>query len=102
MPRAKRERILRHLILCVLLLLLGLGGYRAFAWNPKYDLQRVQGLTPDEVIARLGQPDFDPRKQGWNEKEWGPLQFDYNEFFGKGYLLTFENNHVVRVNRGRK
>jgi len=85
----------------------------AMRFLPRYQEKNLLGLSPDQVIARLGEPDYDPRKAfplkgkpstGWNttqpswtsEEESGPLVLGY-------YLrwttcrIEFHNDHVVNV-----
>jgi hypothetical protein len=84
--------------------------------DPMMNMKHLGGLTPDQVIARLGSPRWgDPRKPQPNslDKPWtpdqeavrGPLTFYYYSRYrwrGFSYEIIFENNHVVRVLIGHK
>jgi hypothetical protein len=67
-------------------------------WEPKYDLKNLSGLTPDQVVQRLGPPWFDPRAtDGWkSEQENGPLALGYRSG-AYGIVIRFNNNKVVSV-----
>jgi hypothetical protein len=41
--------------------LVGIYFYWAARPDPRFTLANLQGLTPDQVIARLGPPEFDSR-----------------------------------------
>ncbi|HEY1685504.1 MAG TPA: hypothetical protein VGG19_12130 [Tepidisphaeraceae bacterium] len=76
--------------------------------EPAYQLKNLQGLTPSEVIKRLGTPWNDPRVVPWyasksttwhvwkNEEEDGPLYIDYVEGWDM-CVIGFHNNQVVSV-----
>jgi hypothetical protein len=80
---------------------------------PRYRERNLLGLTHQQVIARLGQPDFDPSKPypfkgqpsaGWtttrpewtSEAECGPLLIGYNLGW-TSCRIEFHNDHVVSV-----
>jgi len=100
------------ILLSVLLIYLVWGAFP----NPRMNMQELGGLTPDQVVARLGSPHYDPRKlpHPWTPEreakgEDGPLTLCYgdSDFFpwrwrGFGYAVVFENNQVVRVQVGSK
>jgi hypothetical protein len=67
-------------------------------WEPKYDLKNLSGLTPDQVVQRLGPPWFDPRRdEGWkSEKESGLLVLAYRSGT-YGIVIRFNNNKVVSI-----
>jgi hypothetical protein len=97
----KQYRLLgRPVTPLLLLLLLGLilvvqTGALMFIW-PSYSERNLLGLTPDEVINRLGKPSMDPRRLGWREDRDGPLFLNY----GWNWTTTsikFENGHAVQV-----
>lgn len=105
----KNPRV-RRWIIGVLLVLLGIYIYWGSKPDPRFTLVNLQGLTPDEVIARLGPPDVDPRLPKWGS--WTPqnkygelLIFTYRsgwDWRGFNYGVVFENNHVVKVSVGAK
>jgi hypothetical protein len=72
-------------------------------WEPKYDLRNLVGLTPAQVVQRLGPPSFDPRvTDGWkSEQEDGPLSLGYTSGV---YSITirFNNDRVFRVDHYTK
>lgn len=93
--------------------------------DPRYTMQNLGGLTPDQVIARLGPPPFpgdprqgdreDPKQKPWTpelEGELGPLQFYYHDngktavwippHNGHEYGIIFKNGHVAEVLVGSK
>jgi len=76
----------------------------------RFSYEKLNGLTPGQVIGRVGPPDYDERKDTWNpwtsEKEksgkCGPLRFYYEDrhsWRGIEYGIEFEDNHVVLVQR---
>jgi len=90
--------------------------------DPVVSMDAIGGLTPEQVISRLGPPDSDPRnpvrgappgyKPWTSEAEDGPLQLLYNDgdfpdsffhpHFGHDYSIIFENGRVSQVVCGRK
>ena len=68
-------------------------------YSPRYGEAALAGKTPDQVIAQLGPPGYDPRKHGWsNERNDGPLFFTYKG--GWAYCrIMFKDGKVVRVDR---
>ena len=83
-----------------------------WSWLPdsRITIEKLRGLTPDQVVARLGSPRHDPRKpqlDGWTpaqEPQLGPLMFGYYDYSlaGREYLIIFEDNKVVEVRTGTK
>jgi hypothetical protein len=77
-------------------------------WQARFSIDNLRGLTPDEVISRLGPPDLDPRlpefggpwKAGDDQKR-GALFFDYSAY-GWVYSIVFKNNHAYMIASGRK
>lgn len=74
-------------------------------WEPKYDLKNLTGLTPAQVVQRLGTPYYDPRlpsTNGWkNEQVDGPLALAYRS--GVYYItIRFSGDKVVRVDHYTK
>jgi hypothetical protein len=71
-------------------------------WEPKYDLKNLVGLTPAQVVGRLGPPDFDSRGNGWkSEAEDGPLSLAYKS--GTYWVaIRFSHGKVVRVDHTQK
>jgi hypothetical protein len=68
-------------------------------WWPDYSERDLLGLTPEQVIARLGPPDGDPRQHGWRtEDKDGPLEFGYGWNWAE-MLIDFTENHVTRVSK---
>jgi hypothetical protein len=88
--------------------------------DQQMSLEKLHGLTPEEVISKLGTPRYDPRVPDprypqvhtWSperESTAGPLQLEYNDqrfllcrWRGFGYMIGFENNHVSNVDVGAK
>jgi hypothetical protein len=69
---------------------------------PEYSEGSLVGLTPDQVIERLGPPwGGDPRKHGWEESRDGPLLFEY-EWNWTSTTIQFRENQVEHVWRGSK
>jgi hypothetical protein len=57
------------LIILVLVLILTSWVYLGVRSDPRITIDKLRGLTPNEVISRLGQPDVDPRLPamgGWS------------------------------------
>lgn len=116
----KHLKIVRNTIL-VLIVALALAYIVWGAYpDPRMNMAELGGLTPDEVIARVGPPRIDPRKtplyknpdghlETWNadlaaKGAYGPLTFIYNDsgsflcrWQGYEYALVFKNNRVARV-----
>jgi hypothetical protein len=79
--------------------------------DPKFGIDNLRGLTPDQVIQRLGPPTSDPRRPefgGWTpslEPKDGPLVFIYDEnrgWAGWGHGIVFDNGKVSKVVDGHK
>ena len=74
--------------------------------SPAYRERHLLGLTPDEVVRRLGKPDFDPRyPPGWKPGEppyWqdeakdGPLHLGYAQGWNR-CVIRFEGGRVSSV-----
>ena len=95
----------------ILLLAAGIYFYAGARPDPRFSLTTLQGMTPEQVISRLGPPRIDqrlPQWGGWNarsENELGPLKFYYYDRYGwKGYeyAIIFKDNHVADVRYGTK
>src|ERR1700678_1451579 len=65
----KKPRVGRWII-GILLVLIGIYIYWGSKPDPRFTLAKLQGLTPDQVITRLGPPDMDPRLPKWGG--WTP------------------------------
>ena len=116
--RAKwRRRVAARVGFAALLLL----SISCFIWgkypDPRFQTSKLIGLTPEEVIQRLGPPRVDPRiakpKPYWpreapwspdNEAVQGPLRFYYydHRWMGFEYGIIFEHNRVSKVMVGSK
>lgn len=94
----------------VIILLVLLAIYIAWGANPdpRFALDKLQGLTPDEVIAQLGPPLEDPRLPkfgGWTPQTGIPLILSYRgglEWQDFYYGIVFDKNHVTKVNVATK
>ena len=93
----------RTLLLLVLLLALLTGGawFHLDRFDPRITTENLQGQTPEEVIANLGPPRFDPRDAGWRETADEPLYLYYSGPLSQRYAIEFANGRVVRVKRAR-
>jgi hypothetical protein len=78
-------------------------------WLPRYSEKNLLGLTPNQVVERLGPPSYDPRRAlfgstrpGWtNEEQDGPLVLGYY----RGWTtvsIEFKNERVVAVWKSEK
>ena len=87
-----------------LLVLFAVVSFRLFRFDPRFSLSHLRGHTPDQIISELGPPDFDPRTTTppWDEKEDGPIVFDYHGPMFQEYAIIFGNNRVVEVKRTTK
>lgn len=69
-------------------------------WEPKYDSRNLVGLTPDQVVQRLGPAWYDPRRvgpRGWqSEQRDGPLSLAYRSGVF-GVTIDFRDNKVFNV-----
>jgi hypothetical protein len=102
-------------LVCAVLLAPTLWGIARF-WSgarpdPRFNIENVRGLTPDQVIARFGPPRVDPRRPeegGWtptSEPTSGPLVFNYvdhGSWMGWEHSIFFEDGKVSRVQHGSK
>ena len=94
-------------------------------WDLVSDETKLAGLTPEEVIAKLGTPSFDPRKPygsptklasaknpygpttlpatvpAWSEATDGPLSLGYFKGWHT-YSIDFENGRVKHVRHTMK
>jgi hypothetical protein len=79
--------------------------------DPRFQLSRLKGVTPEEVISLCGKPDSDDRSEragSWTpEKEsaLGRLTFAYEDRWrwrGFEYGIIFHNNKVDEVRIGEK
>jgi hypothetical protein len=79
--------------------------------DSRFTMDKLGGLTPEQVIDRVGPPDYDGRNDTsdpWTpekEKEGkcGPLILTYKDrhsWRGIEYGIEFEDNHVVLVQSG--
>lgn len=69
----------------------------------RYDIERLRGLTPAEVAAKLGPPNYDSRDP--MQPDDGCFIFGYagpGGVFGVRYSIAFENNRVVSAIRTSK
>jgi hypothetical protein len=93
----------------------GVGIYIGWGATPdaRFSKNGLLGLTPDDVVARLGSPDFDdrvppPKGIGWTaakEPAWGPMTMRYldrRRWRAFEYSVLFENGHVADVKVGAK
>lgn len=75
---------------------------REWIWmpmNPKYSLAELEGLTSEEVRAKLGPPSYDPvaRFPDWDEEKDGPVYLAYHGALGEACVIRFRNGRVVEV-----
>ena len=78
--------------------------------DPRMNLASLKGMTPQQVISRLGPPRVDqrlPKFGGWTpaqQQTVGPLAFYYydNRWRGFEYAIIFNNNQVSDVKIGTK
>jgi hypothetical protein len=79
--------------------------------DPRFQLSRLKGLTPAEVVSLCGDPDVDLRSArfgSWTpeqEATAGPLTFEYEDRWrwrGFGYLVVFHNGKVDQIRIGQK
>ena len=70
-------------------------------WDHRFDECQAHRPHPDQIIARLGRPDYDPRWEGWRSAEMdGPLYLGYWGRLGKTYKIMFDRNgRVERLDR---
>jgi hypothetical protein len=94
----------RYLLNTVLLVLIAWGIWCVFGWDPKFSDQSLIGLSPDEAIARLGPPSYDPRVESdWeSDKSFRPLALGYYGPAGQTYVLEFKNDKLASVRRAMK
>ena len=65
--------------------------------DPSYSDQVLLGLTPDQVVAKLGPADIDPRQHGWTDGDPNnPLLLDY-EWNMAGTIVEFKDGHVIHI-----
>jgi len=86
--------------------------------DPRITFGSLGGLTPDQVVAKIGPPHWDRRKpNAWGNPGWsaageargedGPLAFEYNGHFNNGFFpyrwfgwtygVVFRNGRVAEV-----
>ena len=81
--------------------------------DSRFTMDKLGGLTPEQVIDRVGPPDYDGRNDTsdpWTpelEKQGktGRLKFFYEDrrtWNGIEYGIQFEDGHVVQVDWGAK
>jgi hypothetical protein len=118
MKKTPQNLIIALFVAIVAAVFLGIAGLTVWGWYPdsRINITELGGLTPIQVIARLGPPRSDPRAlsnspryKSWtpeHEPELGPLVFYYHDSFphwrGYEYEITFKNNHVVQVRMAHK
>src|SRR5262245_48796424 len=75
--------------------------YLPVQWNPRFQLEALQGKTPDEVVKALGSPDFDPRVStvdgNWMEDRDGPYWIAYYGRLGTTCTIKFKNDKVALI-----
>jgi hypothetical protein len=93
----------------LLLTVLAICTYRGVRWDPRFSAQNLNGLTPHQVVKRVGPPDVDPRadrQHAWtpaDEAAGEPLKFFYDRgWAGQEYMIVFKHDHVVSVSRAVK
>jgi len=102
----KRSRLFgRYLAPAIILYLLWMifavqTGALMFIW-PAYSERELLGLTPDQVVSKLGKPTMDPRVLRWREDRDGPLFLNY-DWNWTTTTIVFEHNRVVRVKQSPK
>lgn len=98
------------MIALVAMILLGIYAIWGAMPDRRFTLANLRGLTPNQVVSRLGAPDVDPRLPKWGgwtpQNKYGELLvFSYVDkwrwrFFTYG--VEFKNNQVVAVYVGEK
>jgi hypothetical protein len=71
------RNLLHALVLLVIVVLLAAYCSWGSHPDPRMNMKHLGGLTPEQVIARLGPPRYDPRKPNPNDpryKPWTPDQ----------------------------
>lgn len=59
-----------------------------------FEISKLRGLTPDQVIARLGEPTSRSRGEGDGKLFFGYQDWRWREF---RYGVVFRHGHVVKV-----
>jgi|GEM_PF-5692809 len=106
------SRVKRISIVVFIVVLLLYSAWRVLP-DSRFRMNTLGGLTPDQVIEKLGKPDYDSRydksnpwsmereKNGENVR----LQFFYEDqerWVGYEYGVEFRDNHVITVRVGVK
>jgi len=104
---AARTRV-GALLLFVFVTVFALWAYRGLRWDPRFTLEKLGGLTPDQVISAVGRPTEDERTLGWKPSDESArqyLHFFYDDRWGwegQEYAVIFKGNRVVEVRRAIK
>lgn len=73
-------------------------------FNPRYSLLRLRGLSSEQVIARLGAPDYDTRRnpdQPYNDPT-ANFTIGYLAPLGVIHELSFEHDRLIDVEHWSK
>ena len=105
-----RRKPLKRAAAVALLLLFAVWAYRGIRGDSRFNADKLIGLTPEQAIARLGPPDYDPRTltPGWtpaDEASGDPLKIFYDDrwsWLGNEYMIVFQGGRVVDVKTARK
>src|SRR5689334_1441194 len=101
----------RRILIFVVLTVFAVWVYRGVRGDARMSVKKLKGLTPEQVIARVGPPEYDPRLPtygSWtpaDEASGDPLKFYYHDpwsLLGHEYAIVFRGGRVVDVKTGTK
>jgi hypothetical protein len=101
-------RLYSRYIGTAILLIIGFWAYCGVRWNPKFDINALRGLTPNQVVSQLGTPNYDLRNAGWkpaDEQTGDLLKLFYDDrggWLGQEYEIIFSQNKVIEVKKATK
>lgn len=111
-PANRPPRAMAYLAAAVIFIAITFGAwaYRGINGDPRMRIGNLRGLTPAEVVARLGPPDYDPRRltPPWtpaDEQKGHPLKLYYHDrwsWLGHECGIVFKQGRVVQITAGTR